>query len=141
MSGETFVGSYLIERLAQLGLKSIFGVPGGNLFLVILHITQSNHASDYELTFLDLIAKAGLEWKGNPNELNAAYAADGYARISNGIGALVTTYGPGELSALCGIAGSYCEYVPVLHIVGYPSVEIMKGHKIMHHSLGHGTFT
>lgn len=124
MPGETFVGSYVMERLGQLGLKSIFGVPG-----------------DYELTLLDLVAKAGLEWKGNPNELNAAYAADGYARISNGIGALVTTYGPGELSALCGIAGSYCEYVPVLHIVGYPSVEIMKGHKIMHHSLGHGTFT
>lgn len=100
-----------------------------------------DHASDYELALLDLIPKAGLEWKGNPNELNAAYAADGYARISNGIGALVTTYGPGELSALCGIAGAYCEYVPVLHIVGYPSVEIMKGHKIMHHSLGHGTFT
>ncbi len=108
---------------------------------VILPVISFDGTSDYELTLLDLIPKAGLEWKGNPNELNAAYAADGYARISNGLGALVTTYGPGELSALCGIAGSYCEYVPVLHIVGYPSVEIMKGHKIMHHSLGHGTFT
>ena len=102
---------------------------------------QFDSVLDYELALLDLIPRAGLEWKGNPSELNAAYAADGYARISNGIGALVTTYGPGELSALCGIAGSYCEYVPVLHIVGYPSVELMKGHKIMHHSLGHGTFT
>lgn len=141
MPGETFVGSYVMERLGQLGLKSIFGVPGGNSSHVILYMIRSDLASDYELTLLDLVAKAGLEWKGNPNELNAAYAADGYARISNGIAALVTTYGPGELSALCGIAGSYCEYVPVLHIVGYPSVEIMKGHKIMHHSLGHGTFT
>lgn len=102
---------------------------------------KTDGAADYELALLDLLPKAGLDWKGNPNELNASYAADGYARISNGIGALVTTYGPGELSALCGIAGAYCEYVPVLHIVGYPSVEIQKRHEIVHHSLGHGNFT
>ena len=29
MSGQVFVGSYVMERLHQLGLKSIFGVPGG----------------------------------------------------------------------------------------------------------------
>lgn len=38
---------------------------------------------------------------GNVNELNAAYAADGYARI-NGIAAICTTFGVGELSALNG---------------------------------------
>jgi len=30
MSGEILVGSYLLERLRQLGLKTVFGVPGGN---------------------------------------------------------------------------------------------------------------
>ncbi len=29
MSGETIVGSYVLQRLRQLGLKSVFGVPGG----------------------------------------------------------------------------------------------------------------
>jgi pyruvate decarboxylase len=29
----------------------------------------------------------------------------------NGIGAFVTTFGPGELSAYCGVAGQYAEYV------------------------------
>lgn len=48
-----------------------------------------------------------------------AYAADGYARIK-GAGALLTTYGVGELSALNGVAGSYAEHIPVLHIVGAP---------------------
>ena len=140
MSGETLVSSYVLQRLHQLGLKSLFGVPGGNSSHVMFRATRFDHASNYELTLLDPIPKAGLKWKGNPNELKAAYAADGYARIGNGIGALVATYGPGELSALCGIAGSYCEYVPVLHIIGYTSVEIMKGHKIVYHSLGHGVF-
>lgn len=37
MSGEIFVGSYVMQRLRQLGLKSIFGVPGGNSSHVILH--------------------------------------------------------------------------------------------------------
>ena len=30
MTGETFVGNYVLQRLRQLGLKSVFGVPGGN---------------------------------------------------------------------------------------------------------------
>jgi TPP-dependent 2-oxoacid decarboxylase len=49
--------------------------------------------------------------------LPAAYAADGYARI-RGVGALVTTYGVGELSALNGVAGSFAERVPVVLITG-----------------------
>ena len=40
------------------------------------------------------------------NELNASYAADGFARIKQGsIGVLLTTFGVGELSAVNGIAG------------------------------------
>ena len=40
------------------------------------------------------------------NELNASYAADGYARIKqDSIGVIVTTFGVGELSAVNGIAG------------------------------------
>ena len=40
------------------------------------------------------------------NELNASYAADGYARVKEGsIGVLLTTFGVGELSAVNGIAG------------------------------------
>jgi len=115
---EVTVGVYLFHRLKQLGVQTIFGVPG-----------------DYELVLLDLVPEAGLVWRGNPNELNAGYAADGYARV-NGIGAVVTTFGPGELSNMCGIAGAYTEFVPVVHIVGYPTEAAQHGKNIMHHSLG-----
>ncbi|ORY13917.1 Thiamin diphosphate-binding protein [Clohesyomyces aquaticus] len=98
------VGDYLFKRLHELGICSVFGVPG-----------------DYEPALLDLVTDNHLSWKGNPNELVAAYAADGYARV-NGAGAFVTTFGPGELSAYCGMAGHYAEFVPVVHIVGYPTV-------------------
>ncbi|KAE9372442.1 putative pyruvate decarboxylase [Stipitochalara longipes BDJ] len=118
---DILVGAYLFERLKQLGVKTVFGLT---------HIL-----ADYELMLLDLIPEAGLTWRGNPNELNAGYAADGYARV-NGVGAVVTTFGPGELSNMCGIAGAYTEFVPVIHIVGYPTEAAQHGKNIMHHSLG-----
>ena len=91
------------------------------------------------MTLLDVIPEAGLDWKGNPNELVASYAADGYGRIA-GAGAFVTTFGPGELSAVCGIAGAYCEFVPVAHIVGYPSVKFQNEHAVLHHTVGDGRY-
>ena len=62
----------------------------------------------------------GAELIGCCNELNAAYAADGYARI-RGVGAVNTTYGAGELGAFNAIAGAYAEHLPVFHLVGMPT--------------------
>lgn len=59
-----------------------------------------------------------FEFIGICNELNAAYAADGYSKVIDGLSVLITTYGVGELSAINGIAGAFTEYSPVLHIVG-----------------------
>ncbi len=117
------IGNYLLTRLTELNIKDIFGVPG-----------------DYNLTFLDQIVNfPSLNWIGNCNELNAAYAADGYARVK-GAAAIVTTFGVGELSAINGIAGSYAEYLPVVNIVGAPSTATQKQSAIMHHTFGTGDF-
>jgi len=67
------------------------------------------------------------------------YAADGYARV-NGIGAIVTTFGVGELSAVNALAGSYSEYVPVVHIVGVPSTLSQRDGMLLHHTLGNGDY-
>jgi len=123
LSGHYTVSDYLVTRLAELGIRHIFGVPG-----------------DYTLAFLDRVLASGqVSWVGNANELNAAYAADGYARVA-GAGAVVTTYGVGELSAINGIAGSYAEYVPVVHIVGAPSTRVQRAGALVHHTLGDGDF-
>ncbi|RPK09606.1 thiamine pyrophosphate-binding protein [Priestia endophytica] len=104
MKKDYTIGDYLLDRLAEIGVHHVFGVPG-----------------DYNLMFLDEVLKhKELEWIGNCNELNAAYAADGYARL-NGIGAVMTTFGVGELSAVNGIAGSYAEHVPVVKVTGAPT--------------------
>ncbi|KAJ4348470.1 uncharacterized protein N0V89_009845 [Didymosphaeria variabile] len=116
------VAEYLFKRLHEVGVRSVHGLPG-----------------DYNLVALDYIKPAGLHWVGNCNELNAGYAADGYARVK-GISAIVTTFGVGELSAVNAIAGAYSEYVPIVHIVGYPTTAAQKNGLLLHHTLGNGDF-
>ncbi|AGC64389.1 indolepyruvate decarboxylase Pdc [Mycobacterium liflandii 128FXT] len=117
------VGDYLLDRLAELGVSEIFGVPG-----------------DYNLEFLDhIVAHPIIRWVGSANELNAGYAADGYGRL-RGMSSVVTTFGVGELSATNAIAGSYAEHVPVVHIVGGPSKDAQGARRALHHSLGDGDF-
>lgn len=121
---EITLGRYLFERLSQLQVNSIFGVPG-----------------DFNLSLLDKIYEVdGMRWAGNANELNAAYAADGYSRIK-GLSCLVTTFGVGELSALNGVAGAYAEHVGLLHVVGIPSITSQAKQLLLHHTLGNGDFT
>ncbi|RAU37445.1 indolepyruvate decarboxylase [Enterobacter sp. RIT418] len=117
------VADYLLDRLRDCGADHLFGVPG-----------------DYNLQFLDhVIDSPDICWVGCANELNASYAADGYARCK-GFAALLTTFGVGELSAMNGIAGSYAEHVPVLHIVGAPGMAAQQRGELLHHTLGDGEF-
>jgi TPP-dependent 2-oxoacid decarboxylase len=80
-----------------------------------------------------------VKWIGCSNELNASYAADGYARV-RGAAMLVTTYGVGELSALNGVMGAKAEKALVFHVVGMPSYQHQRLGKIAHHTLGDGVF-
>ncbi|GKT90215.1 pyruvate decarboxylase [Colletotrichum tofieldiae] len=80
-----------------------------------------------------------MHWVGNANELNSSYAADAYARIK-GIGALVTSFGVGELSAINAIGGAYAKKSPVVHIVGTPPITTQRAGACLHNSLGDGNF-
>ena len=122
MAEQMDLAAYLFARLRQLGVGSVHGVPG-----------------DFNLTALDYVEPAGLHWVGNANELNATYAADGYARVK-GISAVVTTFGVGELSAINAFGGAYAEMAPVVHIVGTPSTIDQNAGACLHHSLGGGNF-
>lgn len=118
------IGYYLAARLREIGVGHLFGLPG-----------------DFNLGLLDeMLSVDGVEWVGTTNELNGAYAADGYARMRRGAGALVTTYGVGELSAINGIAGSFAESVPVVHVVGMPTTSAQAAGSLLHHTLADGDF-
>ncbi|KAG9650446.1 pyruvate decarboxylase, partial [Aureobasidium melanogenum] len=116
------LADYVFARLHQLGIRSVFGVPG-----------------DYNLRLLDFVEPAGLHWVGNCNELNSAYAADAYARI-HGVSALITTFGVGELSAVNGIAGAYAEKAPIISIVGTPARATQEARTNVHHTFADGDF-
>ena len=117
------VAEYALRRLSQLGIDKVFGVPG-----------------DYAFSIDDAVENVdGLDWIGCANELNAAYAADGYARI-RGAAILTTTYGVGELSALNGVMGARAHRLPVFHLVGMPSDRIQRLGLITHHNLGDTTY-
>ncbi len=112
------VAEYLLIRLKQIGVDHLFGVPG-----------------DFVLGFFNQVLNSEVKYVGTCNELNAAYAADGYARI-RGIGAFATTFGVGELSAINGVAGAYAERVPIVVITGSPATINFRTRPLLHHTLG-----
>jgi indolepyruvate decarboxylase len=117
------VGEYILGRLHDIGVDDVFGVPG-----------------DYAFPLHDaIVAHPDVNWVGCCNELNAGYAADGYARVK-GVGAVTTTYGVGELSAISAVAGSYAENLPVFHLVGMPTLATQANRSLVHHTLGNGEF-
>lgn len=89
------------------------------------------HAEAPEHSFSTICATSNL--------ISAGYAADGYARVK-GVSAIVTTFGVGELSAVNALAGAFSEYVPIVHIVGYPTTAAQRDGLLLHHTLGNGDY-
>src|SRR5690242_14220272 len=119
----TSVIDYIVQRLVDEGITDCFGVPG-----------------DYAFPVCDAVDRnPNIRWVGCSNELNASYAADGYARV-RGAAMLSTTYAVGELSAINGVMGAKAERSLVFHVVGMPSYQNQRVHKIAHHTLGDGVF-
>jgi indolepyruvate decarboxylase len=101
MNERQTVADYIVGRLAREGITDCFGVAG-----------------DFAFKLCDAVARSdAIRWIGCSNELGAAYAADGYARV-RGSSMLLTTYAVGELSALNGVMGARAERSCVFHLVG-----------------------
>lgn len=124
MTNKVTLGSYLATRLEQLGLRHYFAIPG-----------------DYNLALLDeLLKNPKLEMINCCNELNAGYAADGYAR-ANGLSVLVVTYSVGGLSAINAVAGAYAEDLPMIVISGAPNTNSENENQLLHHTLAEVNYT
>ena len=123
MSERPTVADYIVHRLAREGITDCFGVAG-----------------DFAFKLNDAIARSeAIRWIGCSNELDAAYAADGYARV-RGCSVLCTTYAVGELSAVNGVMGAKAERSCVFHLVGMPTMRKQRVGQIVHHTLGDGVF-
>jgi indolepyruvate decarboxylase len=123
MSEQPTVADYIVRRLAREGITDCFGVAG-----------------DFAFKLCDAVERSeAIRWVGCSNELDAAYAADGYARV-RGCSMLMTTYAVGELSALNGVMGAKAERSCVFHLVGMPTMRHQRVRKVIHHTLGDGEF-
>jgi indolepyruvate decarboxylase len=116
---QTTIGAYLAQRLEEAGIDDFFAIPG-----------------DYNLALLDqILTHPRLRMLNCCNELNAGYAAEGYAR-AKGAAALVLTFGVGGLSAVNAVAGAFAEDLPVLVVSGGPNFRSLVEHRVLHHTLG-----
>jgi len=109
------IGSAVIDRLHQLGVRHIFGIPG-----------------DYVLSLYQLIENSPIQHIGTTREDCAGFAADAYARI-NGIGAVCVTYCVGGLNTVNAIACAYAERSPVVLLTGSPGLSERVRTPYMHH--------
>lgn len=118
------VAEYVLARLVDLGITHSFSVPGDFAFTIDRALINNPKLTN--------ILSA--------NELNASYAADGYARVK-GAAILSTTFGVGELSALNGVMGAKSENLIIFHLVGFPNEQVVVKRKQVHHTLGDGDFS
>jgi acetolactate synthase-1/2/3 large subunit len=102
---------YIASFLVQHGIKSIFTVPGGgNMYLV------------------DAAGQApGLEIIPTHHEQAAAMAAEGYARVTEGVGVALVTSGPGATNAITGVGEAWTESAPLMVISGQVKRADLKG--------------
>jgi TPP-dependent 2-oxoacid decarboxylase len=120
-SSTVTVAQYLLQRFEDLGVSHVFGIPG-----------------DYVLPFFDELVSSrnSLVQIGTCNEVNAGYAANGYARL-NGFGVAATTYGPGAFNAVNAVAEAMSDSVAMVLVSGAPNTdEYSRKGRYLHHVIG-----
>jgi TPP-dependent 2-oxoacid decarboxylase len=112
------VGSYLIQRLYDNGVRHIFGVPGDFVLGFYQELVQSNK----------------LKVINTCDEQGAGFAADAYARI-NGLGAVCVTYCVGGLKIVNTTAQAFAEKSPLVVISGAPGMKERQKNPLLHHKV------
>ena len=97
--------------LAENGIRHVFAISGG----ASLHLIHS------------IAETEGTEFVCPQHEQAGAMAADGYARVTGGLGCAVATSGPGATNLITGICSSYYDSVPVLYLTGQVATFRSKG--------------
>ena len=106
---EITVAEALVECLERENVQIVFGYPGGAILPVydaLYHSTKIKHV---------LVR----------HEQGAVHAADGYARVTGGVGVCIATSGPGATNLVTGIANAYMDSVPLVLFTGQvPTMQI-----------------
>jgi acetolactate synthase-1/2/3 large subunit len=98
----------LCESLTRLGVRTLFGYPGGAI-----------------LPVYDALGKSKLHHVLVRHEQGATHMADGYARASGEVGVAMATSGPGATNMVTGIATAMLDSSPVVCITGQVSSKVL----------------
>jgi pyruvate decarboxylase len=120
------VGDYISTRLVTFGVECVFGVVGDTSSALL------NSVESFEPS-LKLVTCC--------SDASAGYAADGYARKSGKLGAVMVPYLTGSLSIANAVAGAYAGNVPMLIICGGPNSTAAGNNKLMHHTINSNGFS
>lgn len=105
------LSDYVAGFLAGQGIRHVFAISGG----ASLHLIHS-------------VAKTpGMTFICAQHEQAGAMAADAYSRVTDNLGAAISTSGPGATNMLTGVCSAYYDSVPTLFITGQVSTSRMKG--------------
>lgn len=96
------LSDYVAESLSRRGIRQVFFVSGG----AAVHLVDS------------CVAQAGMSYVCPAHEQQGGAMADGYARVSGGVGLMITTSGPGATNLLTSISNCYFDSVPCLFLTG-----------------------
>ena len=94
-------GEAIIESLKNMGVKTIFGYPGGQT-----------------IPFYDMLYDADIDHILVRHEQAASHAADGFARASGEVGVCLATSGPGATNLVTGIGTAFMDSSPIVAITG-----------------------
>src|ERR1700691_2141861 len=93
----------VIEALADQGVEHIFGYPGGAVLPIYDALFQSQDRVRHILV---------------RHEQGAVHAAEGYARSTGKVGAVLVTSGPGATNAVTGLTDALCDSIPLVVLPG-----------------------
>jgi acetolactate synthase-1/2/3 large subunit len=96
------LADYVMQRVADAGVRHVFLVTGGGA----MHLNDA------------IARQPRLRYICNHHEQAGAIAAEGYARVTGGLGFLNVTAGPGGINALNGVFGAYTDSIPMLIVSG-----------------------
>jgi acetolactate synthase I/II/III large subunit len=97
------VAQLLLEYLKLEGVTKIFGIPGGAVIYIMEELKKQSDKFDFVIC---------------RHESGAAYIADGYSRVTGGLGVVLTTSGPSATNALTGAMNAQAGNSAVLIITG-----------------------
>lgn len=105
------LSDYIAQFLIEKGCTHVFGYQGG----AVTHLIDSLYAAD------------GIRFIGCGHEQAAAFAAEGYARVTGRCGVALATSGPGATNLITGIGSAYFDSIPCVYLTGQVNTHEYKG--------------